>query len=118
MWCFLGSTGLKYILWCNLSFFYADNDDDDGDDDDNNDDYDEGEIYQQSIDDDNDDDYDYHLCPPGHSVQWVAPALLYVPFSHSTGPTAGLGHLEPAGHCKQLVEFSTAENDPLAQSWW
>ena len=56
------------------------------------------------------------LCPPGHSIQCVAPALLYVPFSHSTGPTAGLGHLEPAGHSEQLVAFSTTENDPFEHS--
>ena len=51
-------------------------------------------------------------------MQWVAPALLYVPFAHSTGPNAGLGHLKPAGHSEQLVAFSTTEYDPFAQSWW
>ena len=56
-----------------------------------------------------------HLCPLGHSIQWVAPALLYVPFSHSTGLSAGLGHLEPAGHSEQLVAFSTIEKEPFAQ---
>ena len=48
----------------------------------------------------------------------MAPALLYVPFSHSTGSTFGLGHLKPGGHSKQLVAFTTSEYEPFAQSWW
>lgn len=59
-----------------------------------------------------------HLCPLGHSIQWVAPLLLYVPFSHSTGPRAGLGHFEPAGHSVQIVEFSVTEKEPFAQGRW
>lgn len=59
-----------------------------------------------------------HLYPLGHSIQCVAPALLYVPFSHSTGPTAGLGHFEPAGHSVQMVAFLTTEKEPFAQGRW
>ena len=53
------------------------------------------------------------LCPAGHSIHCVAPNLLYVPFSHSTGPAAGLAHLKPDGHSEQLVAFSTSAKVPF-----
>ena len=43
-----------------------------------------------------------NLCPAGHSVQYVVPPLLYVPFSHSIGADAEWGHLDPAGQREQV----------------